>query len=447
MPNQKNQLPGSFYQKGAGWYWDVRLPDETKHKPRALIEPGGDRATEDRELAQEIARELYVAAKRRADGGSAVAWDGTIGNLAKLYLEHCQKSYRKPDGTPTTTARNIGHALKPLLEQYAKMSADAFGPLRLKEVRQAWIDEKLCRTTINDRVRTIQAMFRWAVGNEMLHGTQAAEIGMVDGIHKNRVKGIKEPKKVKPVSMLDVERTAAACCNPVATMIRLQAMTGMRPTEMLTMTPGRIDRSNKDVWVYTVAPEFNKTDHLNEGDDDETYDRRIPLVGEAQRLIAPFMFRKDKEFLFTPEQADREHRKAAREARTTGLNKNGEPYRRADGHGKLGREFASRYTADTYHQAIDRAIIRANKGIMAQVRQANPGADEKRIDELYAAQRIKTWYPYQLRHTAGTLAREAMGIEAASALLGHKNVKVTELYAEKSQKLAAEVAKAIAVGA
>lgn len=442
-------LPGHFWQKNEGrWFWRVRLPDEKKVRNIALIPEGEKYATKDRDIAELIAADKYQAAHRGAAGGTGMAWDGTLGDMARLYLAHCQESYRKPDGTPTTTARNIGHAIKPLLEsKYANLSAISFGPLRLQAVRDAWIAEKLCRTTINDRVRTIQAMFRWAVSKEMVRGTQAVEIGMVDGLHKNRVKGVKEPRKILPVDMKDVERTAAVCCATVATMIRLQALTGMRPTEMLTMTPGRIDRSNKDVWVYTVAPEHNKTDHLNDGDGDETYTRRIPLVGAVQDILTPYLFRKDAEFLFTPEQADREYRELVRAARTTGLDRNGQRYRRVDGHGMIGRKFSPRYTADTYYQAVSRAIAKANKRIMADIVKASPGAEEKKIAELFAAQRIKPWYPYRLRHTAGTLAREAMGLEAASALLGHKNVKVTELYAEKSQKLAAQVAKAIAVGA
>jgi integrase len=38
----------------------------------------------------------------------------------------------------------------------------------------------------------------------------------------------------------------------------------------------------------------------------------------------------------------------------------------------------------------------------------------------------------QLRHNAGTRVREDYDAETAQVVLGHKNLKVTEIYAEKN---------------
>lgn len=50
------------------------------------------------------------------------------------------------------------------------------------------------------------------------------------------------------------------------------------------------------------------------------------------------------------------------------------------------------------------------------------------------------WAPNRLRHTAATLIREHMGLEAASASLGHRMVETSQIYAEKSGRLARDVA-------
>jgi integrase len=53
---------------------------------------------------------------------------------------------------------------------------------------------------------------------------------------------------------------------------------------------------------------------------------------------------------------------------------------------------------------------------------------------------IPRFTPHWLRHTAATRLREQFGAEAAQVLLGHARLDMTELYAQKSVKLAVEVA-------
>jgi integrase len=56
---------------------------------------------------------------------------------------------------------------------------------------------------------------------------------------------------------------------------------------------------------------------------------------------------------------------------------------------------------------------------------------------------VPQWFPNQLRHSAGTQARETMGLEAAQVHLGHARADVTQIYAETSLEKAKEVAKRI----
>lgn len=54
---------------------------------------------------------------------------------------------------------------------------------------------------------------------------------------------------------------------------------------------------------------------------------------------------------------------------------------------------------------------------------------------------IKPWHPHQLRHNAGTEIRSTMGLEAAQVYLGHARADVTQVYAERDEKLAMTVAQ------
>lgn len=65
-------------------------------------------------------------------------------------------------------------------------------------------------------------------------------------------------------------------------------------------------------------------------------------------------------------------------------------------------------------------------------------------DELRLWREKHRWHPHQIRHTAGTLIRQAFGLEAAQLALGHSSAKVTDaVYAERDMARVIEVMKRI----
>ena len=50
------------------------------------------------------------------------------------------------------------------------------------------------------------------------------------------------------------------------------------------------------------------------------------------------------------------------------------------------------------------------------------------------------WSPNRLRHAAATAIRKEYGAEAARTVLGHSELDVTEIYAERDLAMAARVA-------
>ena len=56
---------------------------------------------------------------------------------------------------------------------------------------------------------------------------------------------------------------------------------------------------------------------------------------------------------------------------------------------------------------------------------------------------IPHWHPNQLRHSAATAIRKQFGLEGAQIILGHSKADVTQIYAERDTKLAADIARKI----
>lgn len=138
--------------------------------------------------------------------------------------------------------------MKPLVQLYASLPAREFSPLKLKAVRQKMIEKNWCRGTINDNTGRVRRLFRWAVGEELVpeslvHGLQAVrDLRMEE-------EGIRESEPVKPVPEADVEAVIPLVPKRIAAMIRLQALTGMRPGEVIQMKTQDIDRTGK-TWIY-----------------------------------------------------------------------------------------------------------------------------------------------------------------------------------------------------
>lgn len=65
------------------------------------------------------------------------------------------------------------------------------------------------------------------------------------------------------------------------------------------------------------------------------------------------------------------------------------------------------------------------------------------IQAVCRAQKIPIWAPNQIRHTVRTVVRARFGLEASQVALGHATANVTEIYAQRNQRLAADLARQI----
>ena len=175
----------------------------------------------------------------------------SINELLLAYFRHVQTYYVK-DGQPTSEQDNIRQALRFIRQLYGTSPAADFGPMALKNVRQAMIDAGRSRKLINKDVNRIRQMFGWAVENELLPVAVAQALREVKGLRRGR-SAARETAPVMPVSEEHIRAILPHLSPQVAAMVRLQHLCGARPQEIISIRPCEIV-TDGDVWLLSSAP-------------------------------------------------------------------------------------------------------------------------------------------------------------------------------------------------
>jgi integrase len=322
----------------------------------------------------------------------------SINELVLAHFQHVQTYYVK-DGQPTSEQDNIRQALRFIRQLYGTSPAAEFGPMALKNVRQAMIDAGRSRKLINKDVNRIRQMFGWAVENELLPVAVVQALREVKGLRKGR-SAAREIAPVMPVSEEHMQAVLPHLSPHVAAMVRLQHLCGARPQEIMSIRPCDIV-TDGDIWL--LHPHRHKTQHLDRS-------KVIMLGPKAQDILRPWLDRDPESYCFVPAEVAAWHRDRTRRPQGTRIAN------RKARRGKPRHEPGLRYTRHSYRVAIQRACRRAG---------------------------IPVWSPHRLRHTRATTIRQVYGLEGAKAVLGHTDTKITEIYAERDLELASRIMREI----
>ena len=397
----KSALPGSIYLNRNRWWWKVKLPGENKPKARPLKPVGARFATPDRNVAEEVAREIWQRELFKPSQSAKTA--NNIVGLVQAYLGYAKRYYRSADGKTTREPENIKYAVKPLVEYCPTLPAEEFGPLRLKKVQQKMIDLGWCRKVINQRIGIIKRMFKWVASEQLIPASVYHALQTVEGLKRGR-SGAKETESILPVAESHVRAVLPFTTSTVATMVELQLLTGMRSGELVIMRPCDLETSGK-IWLY--RPSEHKTRYRD-------HERLIVIGPRGQKILKPFLKRKLDDYCFSPEEAEQQRLEKRHKSRITPLKYGNRPGTNRKGT----RVLNNCYDTKSYRGAVRHSIKAANR----------EGVD------------VPKWTPHQLRHTAATRIRKEMGLDAARAMLGHRNLKITDDYAELDKALASEAA-------
>lgn len=333
------------------------------------------------------------AGVRDPDARDEVPEQLTVAELTERYLEYAEAYYTKPSGRRTSHASNMDHAMRPMIKVCGRKLVSQVLATDLRAARDLMLDKDLSRVTINERVNRIRHVFKWGVGRDTVPPEVLQKLQAVEPLRRGR-SGVKEGKGRRTLHPNEVEAPLPYMPDPVAAMVRLQWLTGMRPGEVMSMRGCDLDTSGK-VWVL-YRPAEHKTEHHGKS-------RAVFLGPQAQQVVAPFLKRRLDEHLFSPRDAI-----VDREAARGGSKTDKGTRTRYALHG-------TRYMAGSYRQAIHRACAKAG---------------------------VEPWAPYDLRHTAATRLRREHGEEAARVVLGHSRIDTTQMYGEVDQTKAIAVAAA-----
>jgi integrase len=339
--------------------------------------------------------------------------DLSVVELCAAYWRFAKGYYVKNDA-PTSEQAGSQTALRILRRYYGHTAAAAFGPLALKALRGRFIEAGHGRLYVNQNVGRIKRVFRWAAAEELLPVAVYQALATVPGLAQGKTTA-PDRAPVAPVRDDDVNATLPFLPTVVADIVRLQRLTGCRPTEVCILRPCDVDTSS-DVWCYT--PASHKTEHRGRT-------RRIYIGPKGQDVLRPYLLRDNGTFCFVPAESERTRNAKRRENRRTTMTPS-QASRRPQRHRE--RPAGIRYTKDSYRRAVARAVERANASFQQRV-----GEDDRpRVI-------IPHWHPNQLRHSVATNIRRRYGLEAAQVTLGHSKADITQTYAERDFSLAERV--------
>jgi integrase len=341
-----------------------------------------------------------------------VAPNLSIAELILRYRSFAENYYVTPDGKPGKEFVEMQMALRPLRKLYGSLPVANFGPKALGLVRQAMIDAGLSRGVVNMRTSRIKRFIKWGVSEELVPPEVLHGVSSVQGLMYGRTTA-KEAPRVKPVADEVVEATLPHLSPQVAAMVQLQRLTGMRPSEVVSMTKAELDFTG-DVWFY--RPEKHKNAWRGET-------RSIPLGPRAQEILQPFLDRPHTAPLFSPIEAELNRSQARRASRKSKVQPS-QAKRQPKRNPKRAKRPA--YDRDSYRRAVTYAVQKANR---LRAKSDQPP--------------LPNWFPLQLRHSRATEIRRQFGIEAAQVSLGHSRADVTQVYAERNERLASEIAAKI----
>ncbi len=331
--------------------------------------------------------------------------DLTVNEALVRYVKHIEGSLIDGDGKPLPGVVNIKSALSTLKTLFGSTPLGEFGPLQLEACRSTMVDDGRVRRQCNKRTNEIRRFFKWCVAKTLVSPLLLEALRAVSPLMPGRA-GLKEGDPRRPADPATVEKVLPFLPPAPAAMVKLLRITGARPSEIMNMKAGEIERCG-EIWKY--VPIRHKGTWKGKG-------RTIFLNADAKAVLAPWLLGcPDDAFLFSPKRSEELRHREQGEQRKTPLypshlarNERKRVKRR-----KLAR--ADRYDKD----ALARALKRACKKVTA-------------------------FTAYQLRHLKAVELREQFNLETVRAVLGQSTMSMAEHYAKFADETLAR--KAAEVG-
>lgn len=343
----------------------------------------------------------------------------TMAQVTLSYLDHAKAYY----GEDSSEYVNLRLAVKPISALYTNHPAKLFGPAEFKACRQWWLqDPDRTRQYVNKQAKRLLRVIKWAVSEGLMLADSHAGCKCVEPLKRGKCTAPEAPKVTTvddaKVDRVLAERELTQLSPIVADMVRFQRVTGARPGEVCNLKPSMVDRS-QEIWRIEL------TEHKTAYRDNS----RIIFAGpKAQAILAKYLLRDADAYCFSPAESMEWLRRKRNEKRATPPscgNRRGKVLAK-----KPKRQPGQFYTTQSYSHAI--------RQVCSKIFPEPEGLEGR---DLMLWRKANWFAPNQLRHNRATEIRAELGLEAASAALGHSSQQITLTYAEKNEALARQSAK------
>ena len=208
-----------------------------------------------------------------------------------LTVSHLVETLRAESESQTNLKRllTVGRVLT---DSHGAELIEAFGPVKLRRLRQTMIDKGNSRNYINEKIGEIVRVFKFGVSHELVEANQLVSLESLEPLRHGQAR---EGEKRQPADLTDVLETLNHTSSIVRGICLTLLATGMRPSEAMTMRPADIDTSSSP-WIY--RPLHHKTEAYT--------DKAIPLPMQLQTVLSPFMNREPDAYLFSPSESREE---------------------------------------------------------------------------------------------------------------------------------------------
>lgn len=335
----------------------------------------------------------------QAAGGSY-----SINRLLDKYCRHLNSK----DNLSISRKRNLKWAqtmLRRQLKPYRELTPEEMQVRDFNNIRERWNALEYSITTIRTYWSEINKFFKWAVARGFSSPEVLLKMESLPQMTVHEYSSAKPSKVRHAVKWEQVQATLPHLSETLQTALLVALGTGARPQEILDMRWDDIDRSNK-IWQYEVVSHKGSWRNGN---------RMIYISLPIQKLLKQYQMRRlnpDAEYIFTG-------------AESWALNL-------AKKTGDCPKETFENRPPTVSDRLDSRRLYQAVKRICAR-------------------EKIEPWTPYQTRHffAEQMLAKlsdhfkgngsEGLAIEAVSAMLGHKDIDITRVYAKRNLSLSRDL--------
>jgi integrase len=301
----------------------------------------------------------------------------TVRVLYDRFMAWAPTHYRLPTGATSKEVEQFRYTFADVLTHLGHRPTASLAKRDLEMVRDAMVGRGLSRKVVNQRISRIQHVVRWGTeeNRTLVPDAVAAVLCLLAPLQAYRT-AAPERGPVLGVPSEQVEKVAGAANAVVASMIRLQLLTGFRPGEVRGLRRKMVVQK-EGRWVADFGTEHKMAYRRQK--------RVVPLGDRAMALLQPWLLAcpDGDAFVFRPTQQK----------------------------GSRGR--LQQFTRYGYEHSIKWACKKAG---------------------------VAPFAPNRIRHTVGEEVRKSHGLEYVQALLGHKNRQSSERYAPVVEDLAVKVA-------